>query len=104
MALVLEVPYTVTPPEVWREKVNKARKDSTKHQAELFLFAAEKLQRWLNNGFVVFKPEYPRLVECLIRESIEQGQQGIVDWQKVLVQLKAQLGDGGEEDDPKEAL
>ncbi len=87
--LVVEVPYTVTPAGEWRKRLERAKTPKTHEQYRLFTFLAERLQRWLPNGFVVFEPDYPRLVECLIRDSVAKGRQDPIGWQETLKQLLA---------------
>ncbi|MCS7192767.1 MAG: TaqI family restriction endonuclease [Armatimonadetes bacterium] len=86
----VEVPYTITRPEEWKQKATRARNDQTKEQARLFALLAERFQRWLPNGFVVFQANYPRLMERLVKEVIVQGSQDIVNWHEVLNWLKHQ--------------
>lgn len=71
--IAVEVPYTLTRPEEWRRAVERARSESRREQANLFLFCASRLQRWLQNGFVVFQAEYPTAVEKFIKQRDGQG-------------------------------
>ncbi len=87
--LIVEVPYTVTPAEEWRKRRERAKTPKTQEQYNLFVFLAEHLQRWLPNGFVVFQPDYPRLVERLICEGAKKGQRGFIGWRETLEQLLA---------------
>ncbi len=88
VTLVVEIPYTVVSPDEWQQRVIKARKQETRQRGEMFAFLAEKLERWLPNGFVVFQPDYPRLVERLIREEIQQGRQGTIGWRETLERVQ----------------
>lgn len=89
--LVLEVPYTITRPDQWKQKEKRARTDKTREQAQLFHFLAENFQRWLRNDFVVFKPDYPRLLEELVKECIEKEYQGTIEWRETLKWLKNKI-------------
>lgn len=87
--LVVEVPYTITGAEEWHSRLRRARRPETSERYRLFALLAETLQRRLPNGFVVFQPEYPRLVERLIREKLEEGAHGLVPWKEVLQGIEA---------------
>lgn len=63
----VEVPYTIAPADELRSKAQRARTPESRERYRLLLFLAEQMQRRLANGFVVFRPEYPRRVERLIR-------------------------------------
>lgn len=80
--LVVEVPYTLTLPEEWQRRAERARSSTRASQARLFHFCALRLQRWLPNGFVVFKPEYPIAVERYIHEHLAES--GYHGWQQVV--------------------
>ncbi len=86
--LTVEVPYTVTPPEEWQKKISKAKKEKTKEQYKLFLCLAKCFQDWLENGFVIFKSSYPKVVESIISDRIKE--KGIIGWQEVLNHLKSE--------------
>lgn len=93
-SLLLELPYTVVPPDEWRRRKEKARNDITKEQYTLFEWLAGSLQRWLPNGFVVFDKSYPLLVEELITTTLssDYAQQAIplqMNWGEVLKRLHA---------------
>ncbi|MGQ9463390.1 MAG: TaqI family restriction endonuclease [Candidatus Fervidibacter sp.] len=62
----VSVPYTLTKPDEWQRRIERARNPERRRQYELLAMLAVKFQRWLPNGFVVFQPAYPRLTECLI--------------------------------------
>ncbi len=87
--LVIEVPYTLSDPEHWVARLVRARTEETRHRYELFGFLAVKFQRWLPNGFVVFTPQYPLLLEKLITNLVQQQTSGIITWQTVLKELRA---------------
>lgn len=87
--LFVEVPYTIAQPDEWRQRAERARKDETKKQAQLFGLLAEKFQRWLPNGFAVFQPDYPQMVEQLIKEAIKRGRQGTIGWHEILEWLES---------------
>lgn len=87
--MVVEVPYTITRPEDWKQKEEKARKEETKEQAHLFYFLAKNFQRWLSNGFVVFQPAYPKKVENIIKIALESGSYESISWKDLLERLNA---------------
>ncbi|MEM3147208.1 MAG: TaqI family restriction endonuclease [Archaeoglobaceae archaeon] len=89
--LVLEVPYTITRYDEWQRRAMKARTDETKEQARLFALLAEKFQQWLPNGFVIFQPDYPCLIEQIILESIQQDRQGVIGWRETLKWLESKV-------------
>jgi len=89
VTFMVEIPYTIVSPDEWQQRVEKSRKEETRKRYELFALLAEKLQRWLPNGFVVFQPDYPRLVEHLIQEEIKQGRHGTIKWQETLERVQA---------------
>lgn len=86
--LVVEVPYTLTLPGDWQQRTERAKKDATRVQYEAFAFLANRLQRWLPNGFVVFREEYPKLVEKALSEWMRAGRQGTVRWDVLLHQIR----------------
>lgn len=94
VTFTVEIPYTIAPPDEWQQRVEKARKEETRKQYKLFTLLARKLQRWLSNGFVVFQPDYPRLVEQLVQEEIKQGRQGFIEWQETLERIFKQECEG----------
>ncbi len=87
VTFTVEIPYTIVRPDEWQQRVKKARKAETRARNELLAFLAVKLQRWLSNGFVVFQPNYPLLVERLIQEEIRRGRQGKIEWQETLERI-----------------
>lgn len=89
VVLVVEVPYALTMPDAWQRRAERAKKDKTRAQYEAFAFLANHLQRWLPNGFVVFREEYPKLVERAILEWVQAGRQGTVRWDVLLHQIRA---------------
>jgi hypothetical protein len=91
----LEVPYTIASLEDIRLNVERAKTPETRARHILRLFLAEKLQRRLSNGFVVFQPEYPRLVEALIRKRVQEGQGRDVRWDETLSVLRERITDAG---------
>lgn len=84
VAFVVEVPYTITQASEWQRRLESARKQEKQEEYKAFVLLAEQLQRRLNNGFVVFNPDYPRSVERLVRESIEQGRSNNIGWREAL--------------------
>ncbi len=86
--LNVEVPYTVMPPEEWQKKISKAKKEETKEQYKLFSCLTKNYQDWLENGFVIFKQSYSKVVEGFISERIKET--GIIGWQEVLNYLKSE--------------
>ncbi len=89
VTFVAEIPYTIVHPDEWRKRIENARKPETRERYELFALVAERLQRWLPNGFVIFQPDYPCLMERLIREEIKQGRQGKIGWEETLKRLQS---------------
>lgn len=87
--LLIEIPYTIITPEQWKQKLKNSRKN--KEIYELFLFISENLQTYLKNGFVVFKKEYPLVVEKLIIEKIKNQEIGIIKWKEVIEFAKKNL-------------
>jgi hypothetical protein len=81
--IMIEIPYTIVKPDEWEKRMQRALKSDRQKQDrqkqyelyKLFFLLAKKLQRWLDNGFVVFQPDYPRLVERFIQEKIKEMQQ-----------------------------
>jgi len=88
---MLEVPYTIASPEEIRTNLERARTSETKTRHTLRLFLAETLQRRLPNGFVVFQPQYPRLVEQLIRTRIEKNEERDIRWDETLAILRRMI-------------
>jgi hypothetical protein len=84
----VEVPYTIAQVDEWRTKVQKARTPETRESYSLLLFLAERMQRWLPNGFVVFQPEYPILIERLIQERVDSGTGSDLAWDETLSMLR----------------
>jgi len=84
----IEVPYTVTPREELRRTLERSRKPDARERYELLLLLAERWQRELSNGFVVFQPEYPRLVEKLIRQRVRDGVNEDLGWDSTLRLLR----------------
>lgn len=95
--LIVEVPYTVNPPEEWLRIAERARSASRREQAELFYFCASQFQRWLENGFVVFEPEYPIAVEQFIKRMIKQEDrpEKYYDWNSLLASIVRQRNEEG---------
>lgn len=93
--LVLVVPYTIKTPDYWQQKAKKARNNEKKELASLFSMLATKFQRRLKNGFVVFQPDYPCLVEQLITEYVRQGPKDkhTIEWREILVWLRNKISD-----------
>lgn len=89
VVLTVEVPYTITRPEEWHRRAQRAKREDTREQYEAFDFLAAHLQRWLPNGFVVFSEEYPKLVERAIIIWAQDGRQGTVGWDELLRQVRA---------------
>ena len=85
---MIEVPYTVALPEEIRMNMERAKTSETKAWHTLRLFLAETLQRRLPNGFVVFQPHYPRLVEQLILRQIKRGEERSFRWDETLAVLR----------------
>ena len=88
VVLVVEVPYTITPPEEWQRRAQRAKTVHTREQYSAFAFLASQLQRRLPNGFVVFREEYPRAVESVIAEAIQDERQGLISWGELLQQIR----------------
>lgn len=84
----IEVPYTLVRPDEWQKRIEKARNPERKRQHELLAMVAMKFQRWLPNGFVVFQPAYPQLIECLVHEGIAKGWHGTVGWRETLENIR----------------
>ncbi|MCX7854775.1 MAG: TaqI family restriction endonuclease, partial [Anaerolineae bacterium] len=53
----VEVPYTIASAEELQARVERARRSDTRNRYYLLMFLAQRMQRWLPNGFVVFQPE-----------------------------------------------
>lgn len=87
--LIVEVPYTITAPEDWQRRMERARTSETRDMYTLFVFLGMRLQRRLSNGFVVFHKDYPRLVEQLIGERVKAGTRGTIPWDEVLRSIMA---------------
>lgn len=89
--VVIEIPYTLTRLDEWLRRCQRARREAKREEAQLFHFCASKLQRWLDNGFVVFQPEYPKSIEALIRQNLSKQSLGYQDWRAVLRELRDKL-------------
>ncbi len=79
---VVEVAYTIDPPEVSQERERRARQDNTRERYQLYYELAIRLQRRLPNGFVVFQAEYPRGVEKLL--ATLSSEEKLISWEKTL--------------------
>jgi hypothetical protein len=88
---VVEVPYTIALPEEIRMSIERARTSEAKAWHTIRLFLAETLQRRLPNGFVVFQPNYPRLVEQLILRQIEREEERSFRWDETLAALREMM-------------
>jgi len=85
--MVIEVPYTITTPEEWHKLEEAARKEATKKRYSLFRWLSSALQRRLSNGFIVFEPLYPRLVERYIaqrKDNLPVSDMVTVSWDALL--------------------
>ncbi|GBC91586.1 hypothetical protein HRbin15_00040 [bacterium HR15] len=91
--LSLEIPYTLRSAKDWYHSMFHSRTAHTREKAELFYFCSSKLQRWLDNGFVVFSPQYPLLVEKLALELLQTSEKQYYDWRVTLKQLKSMAED-----------
>ncbi|MFZ8828850.1 MAG: TaqI family restriction endonuclease, partial [Armatimonadota bacterium] len=89
--IMIEIPYTIVKPDEWVRRVHGARNPDRRKLYELFSLLAKNLQRWLDNGFVVFQPDYPRLVERFIQEEIRRMQQQKIGWQETLEYIRRWL-------------
>ncbi|MDW7991046.1 MAG: TaqI family restriction endonuclease [Anaerolineae bacterium] len=92
---ILEVPYTIAPPEEIRLNVDRAKTPETRARHTLRLFLAERFQRRLSNGFIVFQPEYPRLVERLIQARVAQKDDRDIRWDEMLGILQEMTANAG---------
>jgi S1-C subfamily serine protease len=70
------------------KRLNNVRKESTRQNYELFVFISGKLQQWLPNGFVIFKPDYPLTIEKLIENLSEEQLKKLADWSKFIKKVK----------------
>lgn len=84
----VEVPYTVTPSEELGRALERSRKPDSRERYELLLLLAERWQRRLSNGFIVFQPEYPLLIEELIRQRMRDEVVGDLGWDSTLRLLR----------------
>lgn len=94
VCMMIEIPYTITAPEDWKKQLERARREDTRRRYAQFLWLAENLQKWLENGFVVFQPTYPQLVEQYIaREKpiLSSDATRIVPWDILLDSLRESL-------------
>lgn len=95
--LVVEVPYTVTKPDEWKNRCKNAKLNHTRKKYEQMYFLASRLQRWLENGFVVFTEKYPQAVEAFITEYVAEPSKFntgpvYMDWSEVIAEVEKQLG------------
>lgn len=90
--LVIEIPYTITQAEAWKRRAQRARKEQTRTQAQLFRLLAERYQMWLPNGFVIFQHSYPQAVERIIQKLSDSVHVGTISWRKILEELAAYDG------------
>jgi len=91
VCMAIEIPYTITNPEDWRKKEKRAKREDTRRRYAQFLWLAENLQKWLENGFVAFQPTYPQLVEQYIareRANLSPGTTRVVSWDILLDSLR----------------
>ncbi len=88
--LIIEIPYTIKRPEDFLKSLKRTKE--REHSLKMFAFLAQNFQRWLHNGFVVFRPEYPRFIEEFVRKLIQQKREGIVEWDETLKYLMDRLG------------
>ncbi len=84
----VEIPYTITPRDELQRALERSRKPDSRERYELLLTLAERWQRSLDNGFVVFQQEYPRLVERLIRQRVQDGKSENLYWDETLRLLR----------------
>lgn len=91
----LEVPYTIAPLEEIQRNVERARTPETRARYALRLFLAERCQRRLSNGFVVFQPDYPRLVERLIQMQVKEKDSRDIRWDETLNLLQGMVTNAG---------
>ncbi len=84
----VEIPYTITSRDELQRILGRSRRPETRERYELLLMLAERWQRSLENGFVVFQQEYPRLVERLIHQRVRDGKNEDVQWDETLRLLR----------------
>lgn len=90
--MVIEIPYTLTRPQEWLQRIQRVRSESRREQARLFYLCASHFQRWLENGFVVFNPEYPVATEQFIKRRIKQrtASSEFLEWHSVIADIQNQ--------------
>lgn len=81
--LIVEVPYTIG------DYSNSGRKqnDEGYERYKLLSVLSKHMQRYMDNGFVVFQPDYPELVEQLVTERLYHGRiksQETIQWSETL--------------------
>lgn len=86
--MIIEIPYTVTPPEEWRRKLANARKEQNKLVYDLFYFLSSRYEEILPNGFFIFRSGYPLAIQNLILEKSNSNFTGHIGWMEVLSWLK----------------
>ena len=88
VALIIEVPYTLLKEDEWKHKADRARKEETRTYAEYFRVLAKEYQRWLENDFVVFAPDYAMMVERFaIEKTTEIAREKtpkLISWEQTL--------------------
>ena len=89
--LIVEVPYTIVSAEDLRKRTEKARKKENRKQFELLTLLAEELQQRLPNGFVIFQPNYPKIIEKLIEEVASQEHSKTLSWRETLEWIASKI-------------
>lgn len=73
--LLIEIPYSVSPPEELTRKIESPRvKEHTKEACRRELEFIQRYLRRLPNGFVIFREEYARAIYDIIHETLSQGE------------------------------
>lgn len=89
--LLIEIPYTITKAVELQKRVERARKEHTRKEKQLWWLLADRLLHFLPNGFVIFEKEYPQLIEKLIVED-QKDRTGLIEW-KETIELVARIAD-----------
>lgn len=84
--LLLEIPYSITSLEELAKKIEKAKKLETRENYKLLYLLVNNFQDRLENGFVIFKPNYPKAVEKLVDSYFTEGRtdKSYFGWKDVL--------------------
>jgi len=89
--MVVEIPYSVAYPDDLEQRIKRARSEETRSRYMRELTLIRRFLHRLNNGFVVFMPEYPQGVYNIIFDILRQGRsRDVLRWDELLELLTSQ--------------